>query len=324
LDILSLNIGRNKMPPLKYHPGQLQIQAEANTTEVAGKLAFWVGPIIEFISEADLILLAFITRDGLLRFSVLSGKPPLVESIAVKDGVHFRFLLDPIYDETSSGYYGGLAISMANARRVRINGQLIRNKTGTELAPKETFTLCKKYIAPTIAIGDQQHLGPATRDQLSINDPWLKNIITKTETAFLASASPDEKPDVAHRGGPPGFLNLDTANQSLSWQEFVGDGIFKSAGNIRCTNKFTLLVPDFESGDGIEITGQGVFHNLRFDKKERADPLVKHKEDFPIQGIMNCNNIRAFKLTGLLNPRKRLDKAIRITSKMPAWEQAPQ
>ena len=256
------------MPPLKYHTGQLLIQAEANTTEVAGKLAFWVGPIIEFVSGSDLILLAVLDRDGMLRFTVLSGKPPLVASITAKDGVHFRFLLDPINDESSTGFYGGLAISMANARRVRINGQLIRNKTGTELAPKETFTLCKKYIAPTIALGDQHHLGPVSRDQISINDPWLNNVVTKSETAFLASISPDERPDVAHRGGPPGYLNLDPAKQSLSWQEFVGDGIFKSAGNIRATGKLTLLIPDFESGNGIEITGQGEYQNLRFDKKE--------------------------------------------------------
>ena len=65
------------MPPLKYHAGQLLIQAEANTTEVAGKLAFWVGPIIEFVAGADLILLAILDRDGMLRFTVLSGKPPL-------------------------------------------------------------------------------------------------------------------------------------------------------------------------------------------------------------------------------------------------------
>lgn len=312
------------MPPLQYHTGQLQIQSEANTTEVARKLAFWVGPIKEFVAGADLILLAVLDRDGMLRFTVISGKPPLVTSINSRNDVNSRFLINSISVESISGFYGGLAISMANARRVRINGQLIKNNIGTELETKETFTLCKKYIAPTIALGEKQHLGPVSRDQISIHDPWLNNMVTKSETAFLASISPDEKPDVAHRGGPPGFLKVDAETQQLSWQEFVGDGIFKSAGNIRAKSKLTLLLPDFESGDGIEITGQGVYQNLRFDKKEREDPLVKHKEDFPVQGIMNCINIQAYKLTGLLHPRKRLDKAIRITSRMPAWEQAPQ
>jgi uncharacterized protein len=312
------------MPPLKYHSGQIQIQTEANTTEVARKLAFWVGPIIEFVAGADLILLAVLDRDGMLRYTVVSGKPPLVTSIDAKDGIHFRFLINPINVETNSGFYGGLAISMANARRVRINGELTQKNTGIELETKETFTLCKKYIAPTIVPVAQQFVGPVFRDQISIHDPWLKNVVTKSETAFLASISPDEKPDVAHRGGPPGFLKLDPSTEKLSWEEFVGDGVFKSAGNIRATRKMTLLVPDFESGNGIEITGLGEYQNLRFDKKEREDPLVKHKEDFPVQGIMNCNNLQAYKLTGLLNPRKRLDKAIRITSRMSAWEQAPQ
>jgi uncharacterized protein len=312
------------MPPLEYHSGQLQIQSEAKTSEVARKLAFWVGPIKEFVAGADLILLAVLDQNEMLRFTVLSGKPPLVSSINSRNGINFRILIKSVNVEPNFGFYGGLAISMANARRVRINGALIQNNIGTVLETKETFTLCKKYIAPSIMLGDIQHLGPVSRDQISIHDPWLHNVITKSETAFLASISPDGKPDVAHRGGPPGFLKLDTETQQLSWPEFVGDGIFKSAGNIRATNKMTLLIPDFESGDGIEITGQCEYQNLRSDKKEREDPLVKHKEDFPVQGVMNCINIQAHKLTGLLNPRIRLEKAIRITSKMPAWEQAPQ
>jgi len=312
------------MPPLVYHSGQLAIQIEASTTRVAEQLSHWVGPIAEFASDADLILLAAANEDGALSFTVLSGAPPLVETLNGSDGVHLRFPANLAGLPSSSTYYGGLVISLANARRARINGQLVRRGDNTELEPAESFTLCKKYIAPTIALDDQPHLGPVSREPLAPTDPWISDLLARAETAFFASLSPGGKPDVAHRGGPPAFIHFDGAAKLLSWNEYVGDGVFKSAGNLRATNIITLMVPDFETGDGIELIGHGDYKNLRIDRKQRLDPLVQHREDFPIQGAITCEIDRVMRLRGLLRPRQRLERAIKITSRSTASAQAPQ
>ncbi|MGD0611937.1 MAG: pyridoxamine 5'-phosphate oxidase family protein [Anaerolineales bacterium] len=312
------------MPPLKYHSGQLAIQTEAKTTLVAEQLAHWVGPVAEFAQGADMVLLAAADADSTLHFTVLSGAPPLVEPLEELNGLRLRLPHELTGLSLSSTFYGGLVISLANARRARINGRLVQHDASTELVPTETFTLCKKYIAPTLALDEHPHVGPDSREPMALTDPRITNLLARAETSFFASLSPEGKPDVAHRGGPSGFLQFDAVAERLSWNEYVGDGVFKSAGNLRATNIMTMLVPDLETGDGIELIGHGDYKNLREDRKQRIDPLVQHREDFPVQGVITCEIDRALRLSGLLHPRRRLERAIKITSRSTVSAQAPQ
>jgi hypothetical protein len=310
------------MPPLSYHAGQLSIQAEAKTTVVAEKLAGWVGPVAEFAKEADIVLLTTRDDESVLRFSVLSGAPPLLQ-VAGDASLRLRFP-PALTGRLAPGRYGGLVISLATARRARLNGVLAARGDSVELTASETFTLCRKYVVPSLAIEDTFAFGPAERSPLSIDDPWLAGVIERAETSFLASVSPDGGPDIAHRGGPPGFLALDVVRRTLSWPEYVGDGVFKSAGNVRATGSFTLLVPDLDSGDGVEIVGIGRYTNTRPERRRRLDPLVQHREPFPVQGTIDGQVVAAQRLRGVLRPRRRLEKALRVTSCSTVDEQAPQ
>jgi hypothetical protein len=311
------------MAALSYHAGQIAVQEEAKTRHVADKLAHWVGPVGEFALGADLFLFATADADGILSFTVLSGDPPLAE-IAGESELRLRFPsgLAPLSQTPVA--CGGLAISLGQARRARINGTLIPNAGASELAAAETFTLCRKYMAPSLALEDRPHLGPVACEPLTLDDPWLAGLLAKAETSFLASVSPDGGPDVAHRGGPPGFLELDAAVRRLTWPEYVGDGVFKSAGNVRATGIMTLLVPDHDSGDGVELIGRGSYKNLRPERRLRLDALVQHRDPFPIQGVITCEIIRAVRLRQLLHPRQRIEKAIKVTSRSSVDEQAPQ
>src|SRR4030042_214564 len=129
------------MAALSYHAGQIAVQEEAKTRHVADKLAYWVGPVGEFALGADLLLLATADADGVLSFVVLSGAPPLVE-IAGESELRLRFPsgLAPLSQTPVA--CGGLAISLGQARRARINGTLIPNDGHSELAAAEAFTLC--------------------------------------------------------------------------------------------------------------------------------------------------------------------------------------
>jgi hypothetical protein len=193
----------------------------------------------------------------------------------------------------------------------------------SELAATELFTLCRKYMAPSLHLNDAPHLGPVAREPLPLDDSWLAALIARAETAFLATISPNGQPDVAHRGGPPGFLELDPAAQQLRWSEYIGDGVFKSAGNIRATGMMTLLVPDLDSGDGVELIGRAAYGNLRVGRKPRLAALEQHQEDFPVQGVMTCEIRRAMRLRGLMQPRGRIIKG-GVTSRSTVDEQAPQ
>ena len=64
------------MQPFRYHEGQRAVQREANSMICADKLSTWVGPVAQYVSIADLIVLA--SPDGAdLRVGAVSGPPPL-------------------------------------------------------------------------------------------------------------------------------------------------------------------------------------------------------------------------------------------------------
>lgn len=310
------------MKPLSYHAGQRACQEEAGTRRVADKLADWVGPAVQFVRGADLFVLALPDVGGSLRFLVLSGRPPLVEVVEQPELV-VRLPREAAPHLATPTACGGLAISLGEARRARVNGTLGVAAGRPELWASETFTLCRKYFAPSVAVGDGLRVGPRLRQPIPSADPWLAAVIERAETSFLASVSPDGMPDVAHRGGRAGFLRFDPANATLRWDEYVGDGVFKSAGNVRATERFALLVPDLSTGDGAVLHGRGRYETTPEHRAPRESALMQSPVDFPLQGRMTCVVERAERVFGLLHPRRRIAKAQRITCRSTVEEQKP-
>jgi hypothetical protein len=310
------------MKPLSYHAGQRACQEEAGTLRVADKLADWVGPAVQFVRGADLFVLALPDGGGRLRFLVLSGPPPLVDVAEAPELVVRlpRALAPHLATPTACG---GLAISLAEARRARVNGTLGLAGDTPELWASEAFTLCRKYFAPSVASGDALVVGPALRQPVPLEDPWLVSVLARAETSFLASVSPDGMPDVAHRGGRPGFLLFDPPRATLQWSEYVGDGIFKSAGNVRATGTAALLVPDMATGDGLVLYGRGRYETTAASGAPRENALVQSPVDYPQQGRMTCSVERAERVSSVLHPRRRIEKVQRITCRSSVEEQKP-
>jgi hypothetical protein len=138
--------------------------------------------------------------------------------------------------------------------------------------------------------------------------------VARGETSFLASLSPAGQPDVSHRGGPAGFIRLDAAAGALIWPEFVGDGMFKSAGNVRASATVSLLVLDLESGDAAQLSGRGEYRTMMRYKEPRSEGLMTNKDAYPVQGEIMVTLSSAQRLRGLTSPRKHVEGGRRITS----------
>ena len=311
------------MNPLVYHAGQRAAQEEAGTVRVADKLADWTGPAVQFARGADLFVLALPDAEGALRFAVLSGKAPLVEAVEAPDLVlRLPPALGPHVNAPTA--CGGLAINLAEARRARVNGFLGLHGGRPELAATEAFTLCRKYFAPSIAGAETIRVGPSLRQGIALDDPWLGAVVAQAATSFLASVSPGGMPDVAHRGGRSGFLRLDHARRRLEWSDYVGDGVFKSAGNVRATGTMALLVPELASGDAAALYGRGTYETINPRGETRENALVQRKEEYPVQGVMACAVERAERLTAVFHARTRIDRVQRVTCRSTVEEQKPQ
>ena len=105
-----------------------------------------------------------------------------------------------------------------------------------------------------------------------------------------------------------GFIALDAATGTVRWPELVGNGMLKTAGNVRATGTATLLVLDVASGDAYELTGRGEYRTvLRYDEpRERG--LWPSMEHFPSQGEMTLHVTQAYRLEGLINPAPAPDR----------------
>jgi hypothetical protein len=309
---------------IQFHAGNREVQDEANSRPAADMLASRskgaADPLPEPMRAADIVLLAMAGADGVLRFQAVSGAPPLLHgetsgAITFPDGLRLR--------SERGALAGGIAVDLATRRRSRLNGRLAREDGRLVFSAEETFANCRKYVAPSIALHAALHVGPRGRCEVLLDDPHLAQTLSTAETAFIASTAINGLPDVSHRGGPPCFITLDAASGTVSWPELIGNGMFKTAGNVRATGMMTLLVLDVTSGDAYELAGRAEYRTvLRYDApRERG--LWPSTEHFPTQGEMTLRVTELSRLEALINPRQRLLDGEKVTSCSPAEDQVP-
>jgi hypothetical protein len=311
------------MRPIRYHEGQRAVQREANSIPCADKLTTWVGPVVQFATVADLIVLASLDAGG-LRIAALSGPAPLVEAREEGDEIVLALPAVVASKLPVGGLAGGIVMKPIEARRARLGGRLDRAVDRCELRCSVAFSNCRKYIAPTITTGTTPLLGPATETPIGLGDAWVASTIARAELAFLVTATPDGAADVSHRGGQPGFLRFDAGAKSISWTEYLGDGMFVSTGNLRANGRFALLVVDLATGDALRLDGEGQYANLRADRKTRVDALIQAGEPFPVQGQLTARITAAARLANLCHPRERRADRGKINSTDSTQVQHPQ
>ena len=85
-----------------------------------------------------------------------------------------------------------------------------------------------------------------------------KDLIAKADLFFMSSSNADEDMDTNHRGGPPGFVRVldnESSRTILVWPEYSGNQLYQSLGNLLTTPKAGIVFPNFDTGDGLYVTG---------------------------------------------------------------------
>lgn len=312
------------MRPIKYHDGQRDVQREANSVKAADKLSTWVGPVADYATGADLIVLASLDASDVLHVAALSGPPPLVSATLSGDEVALQTpsaLADRL---PTDSVWGGIVINPSTARRSRLAGKPVQLADGIVVTCPIAFTNCRKYILASSSTGDMLHVGPIAKRSCAIDDAWVIATIGQGEMAFLITATPDGVADVSHRGGEPGFLHYSATASTISWTEYLGDGMFMSVGNLRARPRFALVVLELETGDAVLLEGEAHYTNVRTDRHERVDALIQASESFPVQGRLEAAVQRVARLEAFCLPRVRVERRARITSSDGISVQHPQ
>jgi predicted pyridoxine 5'-phosphate oxidase superfamily flavin-nucleotide-binding protein len=211
-----------------------------------------------FFGQLPFILLGSTDRQGRLWASLLAGAPGFVSSPQPQrlEIDTLPVAGDPLAQALQPGApLAVLGIELPTRRRNRANGHIVAvDGHGFALQVEESFGNCPKYIvkrdyrslAPTV---------PVTVETIGALDPEARLLIGRSATFFVASsAGPDRLPDVSHRGGEPGFVALDRAG-TLTVPDYAGNLYFNTLGNLLVNPRAGLLVPDFATGDLLQLTG---------------------------------------------------------------------
>lgn len=224
-----------------------------------------------------------------------SGEPPLSQPvaqsvIAIKSSVDASF--DPVVqaiwkgkdngeiirEEGKGRLVSGLSISLEERGRVKLAGRLIAGALDANSTPEgqsnehegksgsiqlvakidQSLGNCPKYLnkktitssAPKpVLLSESPHLSQEALD-----------LIERADMFFVASVHEHEDMDANHRGGPPGFIRIEQPENPdegsiLVWPEYSGNNLYQTLGNLEATPKAGLVIPDFDTGDVLYLTG---------------------------------------------------------------------
>jgi predicted pyridoxine 5'-phosphate oxidase superfamily flavin-nucleotide-binding protein len=238
-----------------YHSGEVELQELAGETETARRNGKMVASTIppgarSFLAKQRLIATGRSDREGRVWASLWFGEPGFAraENEHALDIEHAEPALEP------GQPLAILAIDLGSRRRFRINGVVSAND-GARVSVKvrEAYVNCPQYIQRRELVSGEPH-AYLPDESGEVLDATRQVTIAMADTLFVASRHATTGADVSHRGGNPGFVRV-LDEKTLRVPDYRGNGMFNTLGNLRVDPRAGLVVPDFERGRMLLLTG---------------------------------------------------------------------
>jgi ferredoxin-NADP reductase/predicted pyridoxine 5'-phosphate oxidase superfamily flavin-nucleotide-binding protein len=221
----------------------------------------------DFYAQLPFIVVGSVDEHGWPWASILPGKPGFIKSptlttlninaTAVKGDP-----LEKVLNKVNSPL-GLLGIALETRRRNRVNGHISHAQPGQiTVQVGQSFGNCPQYIQHR-DIEFIRDVGQEGKDydqqKITALTDQARSMITNADTFFVSSyinsqTNPDkEGVDVSHRGGRPGFVNIDC--NTLTIPDYPGNNLFNTLGNFLINPKGGLIFFDFSSGNLLMLTG---------------------------------------------------------------------
>jgi predicted pyridoxine 5'-phosphate oxidase superfamily flavin-nucleotide-binding protein len=249
--------------PSRFHAGELAVQERAGAREraarVGGSIHGTVPPAAKaFLEQRRFVVLATADHEGRPWASILTGPPGFA---TVPDPIQLRIDAaplpgDPLAGNLRTGAFAGLlAIDLATRRRMRINGRL-EGPAGRPLTLRvdQVYANCPKYIQRRAAEEGMPPEAPRVSRRAESLTEEQRAWIRRADSFFIATLHRDAGADASHRGGMPGFVSVE--GDRLVWPDYAGNLMYNTLGNIAVNPRAGLVVPDFDSGAVLHLTGQ--------------------------------------------------------------------
>ncbi len=260
------------MPGSMRHEGETAVQRRLGVAERMGEV---MGQVVrpfmpeqhrELFGKLPTLLVGSLDAQGRPWASIVHGAPGF---ISAPDERHLHIAARPAADDpwqlavdTPLGFLG---LEPQTRRRNRVNGSVVAlDGEGFTVEVDQSFGNCPKYIQArtprTVARGAPpapRALGPRLSDD-------ALELVRHADTLFIATASQAprahggaEGVDVSHRGGPPGFVHVDThdGHTVLTLLDYAGNRFFNTLGNLVVNPRAGLLFIDYHAGHLLQLTG---------------------------------------------------------------------
>ncbi|WP_042416024.1 pyridoxamine 5'-phosphate oxidase family protein [Streptacidiphilus anmyonensis] len=249
-----------------YHAGELAAQARLGDTARAEHLGRSIRSTVPsvaaaFLAERQLLVVGAADETGRIWATVLTGEPGFV---SVPDERTIVVAASPRPDDPLAGVLRGsapasvgtVALEPATRRRMRVNGLAeAAGPSGLRLRTEQVFSNCPKYIQKRRPVRHTPTTAPGPARWSSALSAAQQAFVATADTFFLATADADGHVDASHRGGLPGFVELLSPTR-LRWADYAGNGAYMTLGNLELNPRAGLVLPDWESGDTLLLTGE--------------------------------------------------------------------
>jgi predicted pyridoxine 5'-phosphate oxidase superfamily flavin-nucleotide-binding protein len=274
-----------------HHPGELSVQHRAGVNGVAHGSAT-VGRQVpevaeQFLLEQHMIVISA-ENDGALWTTALVGEPGFIDTL---DETTFKIgaelpAEDPLFGTFDAPVdVGMIAIEPETRRRMRINGRAHMHHDGLLVHADQVFGNCPKYISTRR--GTLVDLPPVTtratgttltREQVA----WVGS----ADTFFVGTTAPGLGADANHRGGNPGFIDVEP--ERLSWPDYVGNSMYMTLGNLDLDPRAGLLFIDFDNGHSLHVSGRA---KVDWDEARAAEwPGAQRVVDMEIDQVVQLDH----------------------------------
>ena len=212
-----------------------------------------------FLARQRLAAAATLDGAGRVWASLLTGPPGFLGAV---DPQLLRLATrpvagDPLADNISARPEIGLLVLDPRTRqRMRFNGRGLLSDEGLFVLVEQAYGNCPKYIQRRRPEPDgEARSAPAAPRVTRSLDPGQRARIARADTFFVATFHPTGGADASHRGGFPGFVRVPGPDR-LAFDDYPGNSMFNTLGNLVAYPSTGLLFVDFGTGDVLQLTGR--------------------------------------------------------------------
>ncbi|MBA3994635.1 MAG: pyridoxamine 5'-phosphate oxidase [Cyanobacteria bacterium DS2.3.42] len=249
----------------KYHKGERAVQQLAGVTHQADRLSGMFlndlpDPAQRYLEESRFAAMTWFDDKQRIWITPLSGDPGFVQALDDQTiEFNFEHASAPLVKHHNFDHspVALVAMDFVGRRRMRINGTA-QSAGSLTISINQVYGNCPKHIQKRLPESEfsRDVAESSETDKVFESEflsPALQNLVNRADTFFIGTYASEGGADASHRGGSPGFVKADA--HTIRWTDFPGNNMFNTLGNIHSNRDAALLFVDFETGEGLAVSG---------------------------------------------------------------------